>query len=42
MKDEKYLNQRNEVIQKCYHVSKPTVCSHNAKYYEVFKQACGK
>jgi hypothetical protein len=41
LKDERYLNQRNEVIQKCYHVSKPTVCSHNAKYYEVFKQACG-
>jgi hypothetical protein len=41
LKDKKYLGQRNEVIQKCYRVSKPTVCAHNARYYEVFKQACG-
>lgn len=39
MKDVKLLNKRIEVIQKCYHVSKPTVCERNAKYYDIFIQA---
>ena len=39
VRDVKLLDKRNEVIQKCYKVSKPTVCDRNAKYFEIFKQA---
>jgi hypothetical protein len=39
LKNEAMLNKRNEVIQKCYSISKPTVCKRNAKYYEAFKKA---
>ncbi|MDR0999887.1 MAG: hypothetical protein LBL96_03660 [Clostridiales bacterium] len=39
LKDTKSLSRRNEVIRECYGISKPTVCSRNAAYFEVFKKA---
>jgi hypothetical protein len=33
------LDKRNEAIQKCYSVSKPTVCERNQAYYIIFKEA---
>jgi hypothetical protein len=34
------LKKRNETIQKCYGVSKPTVCARNSAYYEAIRKAC--
>ena len=39
IKDVKMLDKRNETIQKCYNVSKPTVCVRNSSYFELLKQA---
>ena len=38
LRDESFLNKRNEAIVKCYNVSKPTVCERNAAHYKIFAE----
>jgi hypothetical protein len=39
LRDVKLLDKRNEVICRCYNVSKPTVCKRNDAYFKTFTQA---
>ncbi|GHV37279.1 hypothetical protein FACS1894187_13600 [Synergistales bacterium] len=40
LKDVKLFDKRQEVIGKCYGISKPTVITKNRDYYQQFIQAC--